>query len=117
MGHRSAGYAQGYIRKTLEKPTYYVSPGRQHSCHGLSAFDRRACRSIGRLRTRRELLLRSQPPTRWPMKQLLKRPFLANVFDKRGRSVKSGHSGMAVFGNVATMQLDRGGKILLGRNY
>jgi hypothetical protein len=56
-------------------------------------------------------------PTRWPMKQLLKRPYLANVFDQQDRSLKIGPSGMVVFRNVDTAQLNRGGKILYGQNY
>jgi hypothetical protein len=56
-------------------------------------------------------------PIRWPMRQLLARPFIANVFDVRGRAIKTDKAEFAIFRNVDTAQLDRGGKILLGTNY
>jgi len=55
-------------------------------------------------------------PTRWPMQQLLKRPFVANCFDTKGRSIRNENSEMAFFRNADTSQLNQRGKILLGRN-
>jgi hypothetical protein len=55
-------------------------------------------------------------PTRWPMKRLLARPFLANVFDNQGRLVRTEGSDMAVFRGADTAHLNFSRKIILDRN-
>jgi hypothetical protein len=56
-------------------------------------------------------------PTRWPMKRLMRRPFLVNVFDEQGRSIPTEGSDMAVFRNADTRELNSGGGVVLGRNF
>lgn len=55
-------------------------------------------------------------PTRWPMRQLLKRPFIASCFDRRGRPIRTESSNMAFFRNTDTSDLDRAGKIVFRPN-
>lgn len=62
-------------------------------------------------------LFDSKRPTRWPMQQLLKRPFIANCFDTHGRSIRTDNAQMAVFRNANTKEFDNRGKVLLGRNF
>ena len=56
-------------------------------------------------------------PTRWPMKQLLRRPFWVNVFDEQGRSIPTEGSDMAIFRSADTRELNGGGRVVLGRNF
>jgi hypothetical protein len=56
-------------------------------------------------------VFRGGRPTRWPMKQLLKKPFVVNVLDDSQTVIPTEVGGFALFRNASLADVDDGGRI------
>jgi hypothetical protein len=56
-------------------------------------------------------VFRGGRPTRWPMKQLLKKPFVVNVLDDSRTVIPTEYGGFALFRSASLADVDEGARI------